>query len=104
MPAPSPPKGRAQPVLRDGAGFSALPYLLVLFLVQSRYPGGALFLLCAAIGPLAAATFFAAFLRARSRDDRVPDPVLLLVWGGITAMEIHALVPPVAKCHILPGG
>jgi len=102
MPVPSPPKGPAQTVLRYGAGLSALPYLLVLFLVQSRYPGGALFLLCAAIGPLAAATFFAAFLRARSRDDRVPDPVLLLVWGGITAMEIHALVPPVARSGIVP--
>src|SRR3990170_2003513 len=102
MPVPSQPKGPAQTVLRYGAGLSALPYLLVLFLVQSRYPGGALFLLCAAIGPLAAATFFAAFLRARSRDDRVPDPVLLLVWGGITAMEIHALVPPVARSGIVP--
>src|SRR3989304_3789411 len=71
VPVPRQPKGPAQTVLRYGAGLSSLPYLLVLFLVQSRYPGGALFLLCAAIGPLAAATFFAAFLRARSRDDRL---------------------------------
>ncbi|HWS14617.1 MAG TPA: hypothetical protein VN450_00340, partial [Candidatus Methylomirabilis sp.] len=101
MPVLSPPKNPARTALRYGAGLSAPPYLLVLYLLYSRAPGEVPFFLCAAIGPLAAAFFFAAYLRARSRDDRVPDLTPLLVWCGITAMEIHLLVPAVARSGVV---
>jgi diguanylate cyclase (GGDEF)-like protein len=84
------------------AGLSAPAYLLALFLLRERIPGGVPFLLSAAIGPLAAAYFFVAYLLARKRDDRVPDLLPLLAWGGAAAMEIHAFVPPVARTGVVP--
>ena len=87
---------------RYAAGLSAPVYLLVLFLLRERIPGGIPFLLSAAIGPLAAAYFSVAYLLARKRDDRVPDLLPLLAWGGAAAMEIHAFVPPVARTVVVP--
>jgi diguanylate cyclase (GGDEF)-like protein len=87
---------------RYGAGLSAPAYLLALFLLRGRIPGGIPFLLATSIGPLAAAYFLAAYLLARNRDDRVPDLLPLLAWGGVAAMEIHAFVPPVARTGVVP--
>jgi diguanylate cyclase (GGDEF)-like protein len=84
------------------AALSAPVYLLALFLLRDRIPGGVPFLLSAAIGPLAAAYFLVAYLLARKRDDRVPDPLPLLAWGAAAAMEIHAFVPPVARTGVVP--
>jgi diguanylate cyclase (GGDEF)-like protein len=81
---------------------SAPAYLLLLFLLRERIPGGVPFLLFVAIGPLAAAYFFVAYLLARKRDDRVPDLLPLLAWGCAAAMEIHAFVPPVARTGVVP--
>jgi len=84
------------------AGLSAPLYLLALFLLRGRIPGGIPFLFSAAIGPIAAAYFFGAYLLARNRDDRVPDLIPLLAWGAAAAMEIHAFVPPVARTGVVP--
>ena len=78
-------------------GLSAPAYLLALFLLRERIPGGVPFLLSAAIGPLAVAYFLVAYLLARKRDDRVPDLLPLIAWGCAAALEIHAFVPPVAR-------
>ena len=88
--------------LRYAAGLSAPAYLLLLYLFRERIPGGIPFLLSAAIGPLAAACFLVAYLLDRKRDDRVPDPLPLLVWGTVAAMEVHAFVPPVARTGVVP--
>jgi len=77
-------------------------YLLALFLLRERIPGGVPFLLSVAIGPLAAASFLVAYLLARRREDRVPDLFPLLAWGAAAAMEIHAFVPPVARTGVVP--
>jgi diguanylate cyclase (GGDEF)-like protein len=87
---------------RYAAGLSAPVYLLVLFLLRERIPGGVPFLLSAGIGPLAAAYFLVAYLLARKRDDRVPDLLPLLTWGSAAAMEIHAYVPSVARAGVVP--
>jgi len=87
---------------RYAAGFSALAYLLLLFLLRERITGGVPFLFATAIGPLTAAYFFVAYLLARNRDDRVPDLFPLLAWGAAAAMEIHAFVPPVARTGVIP--
>jgi diguanylate cyclase (GGDEF)-like protein len=84
------------------AVLSAPAYLLLLYLLQGRIPGGVPFLLSAAIGPIAAAYFSGAYLLARNRDDRVPDLIPLLAWGAAAAMEIHAFVPPVARTGVVP--
>ena len=84
------------------AGLSAPVYLLALFLLQGRIPEGVPFLLSVAIGPLAAAYFLVAYLFARKRDDRVPDPLPLLAWGAAAAMEIHAFVSPVSRTGVVP--
>jgi diguanylate cyclase (GGDEF)-like protein len=84
------------------AVLSAPVYLLALFLLRGRIPGGIPFLLSASIGPLAAAYFSVAYLLARKRDDRVPDLLPLLAWGAAAAMEIHAFVPPVARTGVVP--
>jgi len=81
---------------------SAPVYLLALFLIRERIPGGFLSILFAAIGPLAVAYFSAAYLLARKRNDRVPDLLPLLAWGSVAAMEIHAFVPPVARTGVVP--
>lgn len=85
--------------------FAVLPapaYLLALFLLRERIPGGVPFLLYAGIGPLAAAYFIASYMLARKRDDRVPDPLPLIAWGAVAAMEIHAFVPAVARTGVVP--
>jgi diguanylate cyclase (GGDEF)-like protein len=87
---------------RYAAGMSAPVYLLALFLLRERIPGGISFLLSTAIGPVAAAYFFATYLFDWKRVDRVPDLLPLLVWGGAAAMEIHAFVPPVARTGVVP--
>jgi len=87
---------------RYAAALSAPAYLLALFLLRERIPEGVPFLLSAAIGPIAAAYFFGAYLLARNRDDRVPDLIPLLAWGAAAAMEIHAFVPPVARTGVVP--
>jgi diguanylate cyclase (GGDEF)-like protein len=87
---------------RYAAALSAPAYLLALFLLRERLPEGAPFLLSASIGPLAAAYFSVAYLLARKRDDRVPDPLPLLAWGAAAAMEIHVFVPPVARTGVVP--
>ena len=84
------------------AGLSAPVYLLALFLLRERIPGGIPFRLFTAIGPLVTAYFLAAYLLDRNRDDRVPDLLPLLVWGSAAAMEIHAFVPPVARTSVVP--
>jgi len=84
------------------AVLSAPAYLLALYLLRERIPGGIPFLLSAAVGPLATAYFFVAYLLDRKRDDRVPDLLPLLVWGSAAAMEIHAFVPPVARTGVVP--
>jgi diguanylate cyclase (GGDEF)-like protein len=81
---------------------SAPTYLLLLYLLQGRIPGGIPFLLSAAIGPLAATYFLVAYLLARRREDRVPDALPLLAWGAAAAMELHAFVPPVARTSVVP--
>ena len=95
-------RGDALKRFRYTAALSAPAYLLALFLLRGWIPGGGLFLLSAAIGPLAAAYFFVAYLLARKRDDRVPDLLSLVAWGGAAAMEIHAFVPPVARTGVVP--
>ena len=87
---------------KNAGALSAPVYLLALFLLQERIPGGIPFLLATSIGPLAAVYFLVAYLLARKRDDRVPDLLPLLAWGGAAAMEIHAFVPPVARTGIVP--
>ncbi len=87
---------------RYAAGLSAPLYLLALFLLRERITGGVPFLFATAIGPLAAAYFLVAYLLARKRDDRVPDPLPLLAWGSAAAMEIHAFFPPVARTGVVP--
>jgi diguanylate cyclase (GGDEF)-like protein len=87
---------------RYGAVLSAPVYLLALFFLRERIQGEVPFLLSAAIGPLAAAYFFVAYLLGRNRDDRVPDLFPLLAWGAAAAMEVHAFVPPVARTGVVP--
>ncbi|HEY6097486.1 MAG TPA: hypothetical protein VIU83_05465 [Candidatus Deferrimicrobium sp.] len=87
---------------RYAAGLSAPAYLLLLYLLRERIPGGIPFLFSAAVGPLAAACFLVAYLLDRNREDRVPDPLPLLVWGTAAAMEIHAFLPPVARTGVVP--
>jgi len=87
---------------RYAAVLTAPVYLLALFFLRERIQGGIPFLLSAAIGPLAAAYFFVAYLLARNRDDRVPDLFPLLAWGTAAAMEVHAFVPPVARASVVP--
>jgi diguanylate cyclase (GGDEF)-like protein len=84
------------------AGLSAPMYLIALFLLRERIPGGVPFLLSTAVGPLVTAYFFVLYLLDRKRDDRVPDLLPLLVWGSAAAMEIHAFVPPVARTGVVP--
>jgi diguanylate cyclase (GGDEF)-like protein len=84
------------------AGLSALSYLALLYLFRERIPGGIPFLLSAAIGPIAAAYFLVAYLLVRKREDLVPDPLPVLVWGAVAAMEIHAFVPPAARTGVVP--
>ena len=84
------------------AALSAPTYLLLLYLLRERIPGGISFFLSTSIGPLAAVYFLVAYLLARKRDDRVPDLLPLLAWGGAAAMEIHAFVPPVARTGVVP--
>lgn len=95
-----PPPGLKR--FRYAAGLSAPAYLLALFLLRERVPGGLPYHLSVAIGPLAAAYFFAAYLFARKREDRVPDRFPLFFWGVAAAMEIHAFVPSVARTGIVP--
>ena len=83
-------------------GLSAPVYLLALFFIRERIPGGIPFLLFTAIGPLASVYLFARYLLDWKRDDRVPELLPLLAWGGAAAMEIHALVPPVARTGVVP--
>ncbi|MHB8831841.1 MAG: hypothetical protein ACYC9V_01500, partial [Desulfobacteria bacterium] len=87
---------------RYAAGLSAPAYLLLLFLLRERFPGGVPFLLSIAIGPLVAAYFLVSYFLDRKRDDRVPDFLPLLAWGAAAAMEIHAFVPPVARTGVVP--
>ncbi|HEY5460885.1 MAG TPA: sensor domain-containing diguanylate cyclase [Deferrimonas sp.] len=87
---------------RYAVGLSALAYLLLLYLLRERIPGWFPFQISVAIGPLATAYFFVAYFFARKRDDRVPDPLPLLVWGAAAVMEIHAFVPPVARTGVVP--
>ncbi len=87
---------------RYAAVLSAPAYLLALFLLRERIPGGLTFVLSSMIGPLAAAYFFAAYLLARKRYGRVPDPLPLFAWGGASLMEIHAFVPPMARTCVVP--
>ncbi|HEX7524522.1 MAG TPA: hypothetical protein VF357_09985 [Candidatus Deferrimicrobium sp.] len=87
---------------RYAAGLSAPVYLLALLLLRERISGGIPFLLSTAIGPVAAAYLFAAYLLDWKRVDRVPDLLPLLVWGGVAAMEIHAFVPAVARTGVVP--
>jgi diguanylate cyclase (GGDEF)-like protein len=87
---------------RYAAAISAPAYLLLLYLLRERIPGGVPFLLSTAIGPLTTAYFLVEYLLARNRDDRVPDLLPLLVWGSAAAMEIHAFVPPVARTGVVP--
>ena len=54
------------------------------------------------IGPIAAAYLLVAYLLARKRDDRIPDLLPLLAWGGAAAMEIHAFVPAVGRTGVVP--
>ncbi|MHB1024793.1 MAG: sensor domain-containing diguanylate cyclase [Desulfobacteria bacterium] len=84
------------------AVLSAPAYLLLLYLLRERIQGGVPFLLFAAIGPLASAYLLATYLLDWKRDDRVPDPLPLLAWGAVAAMEIHAFVPPVARAGVVP--
>jgi diguanylate cyclase (GGDEF)-like protein len=84
------------------AGLSAPAYLLLLYLLPERIPGGVPFFLSAAIGPLVAAGFLISYLLVRKRDDRVPDTLPLLAWGIASAMEVHAFVPPVARTGVVP--
>jgi len=95
-------RGDALKRFRYAAGLSAPAYLLTFFLLRERIPGGVPFLVFAAVGPLAAAYFLVAYLLARNRDDRVPDLLPLLAWGGAAAMEIHAFVPSVARTGVVP--
>jgi diguanylate cyclase (GGDEF)-like protein len=87
---------------RFAGWFSAPAYLLALFLLRERIPGGIPFRMFTAIGPLVTAYFLAAYLLDRNRDDRVPDLLPLLGWGSAAAMEIHAFVPPVARTSVVP--
>ena len=86
---------------RYAAGLSASAYLLGLFLLRERIPGGMPFFLAVMIGPVAAACLLVAYLLARKRDDRVPDLLPLLAWGGTAAMEILAFVPPGKEIYYL---
>lgn len=81
---------------------SAPAFLLALLLVRERVSGGLPFLAAAVVGPIAAVRFLVVFLRARKRDDQLPEPGPLLAWGAAAAMELHALLPPVARTGIVP--
>jgi len=87
---------------RYAAALSSPAYLIALFLLRERIPGGVPFHLSVAIGPLAAAYLLVAYLLFRKRDDRVPDLLPLLAWGSAAAMEIHAFVPSVARTGVVP--
>ncbi len=97
-----PGRGDALKRFRYAAALSAPAYLLALFLLRERIPGGLPLLLLTGIGPVAAAYFLVAYLLARKRDDRVPDLLPLLAWGGTAAMELHAFVPQVARTGVVP--
>ena len=87
---------------RYAAGLSAAVYLLALSLLRDRIAGGVPFLVSIAVGPLVTAYFSVAYLLDRKRDDRVPDPLPLLLWGSAAAMAIHAFLPPVARTGVVP--
>ncbi|MHB9060362.1 MAG: sensor domain-containing diguanylate cyclase [Desulfobacteria bacterium] len=95
-------RGDALKRFRYAAGLFAPVYLLALYLLRERFPGGVPFLLSIAIGPLVAAYFLVSYFLDRKRDDRVPDFLPLLAWGAAAAMEIHAFVPPVARTGVVP--
>jgi len=84
------------------SALSAPAYLLALYFLRGRIPEGVPLLVAVAIGPLAASCLFIAYLRARRRDDRVPDMLPLLAWGGAAAMAVHAFCPPVGGAGVVP--
>jgi diguanylate cyclase (GGDEF)-like protein len=102
MPGPRRSRSPARLARRYGAGLLAPPYLLVLFLLHARYPGGAPFRYAVAAGVLAFPSVLAAYLLARKRDDRVPEKADPLIWGGVAAMALHAGFPAVAGSRTVP--
>lgn len=96
------PRSNALKRFRYIAALSAPVYLLGLFLLKDRIQAGGPFHLFAFIGPFAVGYFIVAYFLARNRDDRVPDLLPLVAWGGAAALEFHAFVPPVARTGVVP--
>jgi len=96
------PPSLARGASRHWAGILAPPYLLLLILLRERAPGGWPTVLASAAGVLAFGYAAAAYLVAQRGGDRVPGREALLVWGGVLAMEFHAVSPAVARARVVP--
>ncbi|MBP2667819.1 MAG: domain/diguanylate cyclase [Deltaproteobacteria bacterium] len=102
MPPPNRPRNPALVARRHWAAFLAPPYLLALIFLRDRYPEGPAFLAAAAPGFLLFLSVFAWNFRKRQVEGRLPDRESILVWAGVAALEIHVIVPAVAKSRTVP--
>jgi diguanylate cyclase (GGDEF)-like protein len=102
MPPPNRPRNPARVARRHWAAFLAPPYLLALVLVRARFPEGPVFPAAAAPGFLLFLSVLAWNFRKRRKEGRLPDREAILVWAGVSALEIHVLVPAVAQSRTVP--
>jgi diguanylate cyclase (GGDEF)-like protein len=101
MPRPDRPPRLARFVRRHWAALLAPPYLLSLIILRQRYPEGPAFA-TAAVGFLLFLFLLVRNLLAWRAEARFPDGEAILVWGGVSALEIHAFVPFVAQSRVVP--
>jgi diguanylate cyclase (GGDEF)-like protein len=101
MQGPTPRRNLAHAARRNWPGILAPPYLLVLLFLQGR-TGRTVFLALASLGFLAAAYYLGSYLVARREGKLLPRGGLLMVWGGVAALELHAFVPQVARSRAVP--
>ena len=102
MPRPDRPRSPARFVRRHWAAFLAPPYLLTLIILRQRSPEGTAFAAAAAAGFLLFLLFLVRTILTWRAEARLPNGEAIFVWGGVSALEIHAFVPFVAQSRIVP--
>src|SRR5512139_1792236 len=102
MPPPNRPRNPARFTRKHWAAFLAPPYLLSLLLLRDRFPEGPAFPAAALPGIVLFLSVLAwNFLKHRT-EGHLADSEAILVWGGVAAMEIHAVIPFVARSRTVP--
>jgi diguanylate cyclase (GGDEF)-like protein len=102
MSRPNPPRSLQSVARRHWAALLAPAYLFALVLLRRKFPSGAAFPAAASAGFLAFLAVIVWNLIRKWRDDRVPEREAILVWAGVAALELHALVPAVAWSRTVP--